>query len=116
MDVVILSIVVALAVILSVVATWRAQRSIGLTRSQKTAQVVLAWILPFIGAVGVIVMSIEPGEREKRAAGAGDPGVGAMSGSSTAEAGHHHGSHGHGHDAGHSGDGGGHGGDGGGGH
>jgi hypothetical protein len=115
MTIAILLSVVAAAVLLNVVATWKAHRSIGLTRSQKTAQTILAWIIPFFGAIAVIVVSTDPAERQKRAAAA-DPGADAFSGVGYFGGdGGHHGSHGHGSDSGHGGDGGGHG-DGGGGH
>ena len=67
MTIMIVSFVVAAAVFLNVVATWKAQAT-GLTRSQKTAQTILAWIIPFFGAIAVIVVSTDPAERQKRAA------------------------------------------------
>jgi hypothetical protein len=116
MTIAILLIVVAVAVFLNVVATWKVRQSSGLTRSQKTAQTILAWILPFFGAIAVIVISTDPAERQRRRTRveSGADGGGYFGG----DGGGHHGSHGHGHggDAGHGGDGGGHGGDGGGGH
>jgi hypothetical protein len=100
---------VAVMVLLNVVATWKAHRSIGLSRSQKTAQTILAWIIPFFGAIAVIVVSTDPAERQKRAAAA-DQGADALSGGGYYDGGgHYHGSHGHGGDSGHAGDGGGHG-------
>ena len=68
MTIMILSFVVAAAVFLNLVATWRAHQSTGLTSSQKTAQTILAWIIPFFDAITVIVVSTDPAERQKRAA------------------------------------------------
>jgi uncharacterized membrane protein YgcG len=114
MAIAILSFVVAVAVFLNVVATWKAHRYTGLTRAQKIAQTILAWIIPFFGAIAVIVVSTDPAERQKRAA-AVDPGAdGLIGGAYFGGDGGHHG--GHGGDSGHGGDGGGQGGDGGGGH
>jgi hypothetical protein len=68
MTIMILSFVVAAAVFLNVVATWKAHQASGLTSSQKTAQTILAWIIPFFDAIAVIVVSTDPAERQKRAA------------------------------------------------
>ena len=121
MAIVIILIVVAVLVPLNIVATWKAQRSIGLRRSQKTAQTILTWIVPFLGAIAVIVVSTHPRDRKNRPA-TPDPGADVLSGGGYfgGDGGGHYGSHGHGHghggDAGHGGDGGAASGDGGGGH
>jgi hypothetical protein len=114
----ILLIVVAEAVFLSIVATWTVRRSVALTRSQKAAQIVLAWVIPFLGATVVIGILTDPKDRERRRARVNTGGETDSSGGYFSGEGGHHGGHGHSHggDAGHGGDGGGHGGDGGGGH
>jgi hypothetical protein len=116
-EILILLVVVGAAVFLSIVATWMVRRSVALTRYQKAAQIILAWVIPFLGATAVIVILTDPKDRERRRArvnggGEVESGGGYFGGDGSG----HHGSHGHGGDAGHGGDGGGHGGDGGGGH
>jgi hypothetical protein len=118
MEIIILLVVVGAAVFLSIVATWMVRRSVALTRSQKAAQIILAWVIPFLGATAVIVILTDPKDRERRRARVNTGGEAESSGGYFGGEGGHHGGHGGGHggDAGHGGDGGGHGGDGGGGH
>lgn len=118
MEIVILLVVVGVAVFLSMVATWMVRRSVALTRLQKAAQIILAWVIPFLGATAVISILTDPKDRERRRRQAKmNSGAEAeSSGGYFGGEGGHHGGHGHGGDAGHGGDGGGHGGDGGGGH
>ena len=68
MEIVILSIIVSIAVFLSIVATWMVRRSVVLTRFQKGAQIVLVWIVPFLGAIAVISILTDPKERRRRQA------------------------------------------------
>jgi len=120
MEIAILIIIVGIAVFLSIVATWMVRRSVALTRAQKAAQIVLAWVIPFLGATAVIVILTDPKDRERRRARVNSGGEVESSGGYFGGEGGHHGGHGHSHggdgDAGHGGDGVGHGGDGGGGH
>jgi uncharacterized membrane protein YgcG len=112
---VILLIVVAVAVFLSVVATWMVRRSVALTGFQKVAQIVLAWVIPFLGAIAVISILTDPKDRERRRAKRGANEESAIGGDSDLIRYSDRGSHSHsGHDAFDGGGDGGHGGDGGG--
>jgi hypothetical protein len=113
MEVAIISIVVCLAVFLDVVATWMVRRSVALTRFQKGAQMVLVWMLPFVGAIVIISLLTDPEDRRRRQdrwvpndEGGSDGNVAKREADPHRE---HWGdsSHGHG-DGGHGGDGGGH--------
>ena len=115
MEFVILLIVVAVAVFLSVVATWMVRRSVALTGFQKVAQIVLAWVIPFLGAIAVISILTDPKDRERRRAKRGANEESAIGGDSDLIRYSDHGSHAHsGHDAFDGGGDGGHGGEGGG--
>jgi hypothetical protein len=111
MEIVILLIVVAVAVSLSVVATWMVRRSVVLSRFQTVAQLILIWVVPFVGASLAIVILTDPKDRERRRAQMSPGGEVESSGGYFGGDGGHHGGHGHSHggDAGHGGDGGGHG-------
>jgi hypothetical protein len=118
MEILVIFAIAGVAAFLSIVATWLVRRSVVLTRSQKAAQIILAWIIPFLGATAVIVILTDPKDRERRRPRVNTGGETESSGGYFGGEGGHHGGHGHSHggDAGHGGDGGGHGGDGGGGH
>jgi hypothetical protein len=109
MEIIILLVVVAAAVFFSIVATWMVRRSVALTGSQKAAQIILAWVIPFLGAPAVIVILTDPKDRERRRARVNAGGETEGSGGYFGGEGGHHGGHGHCGDAGHGGDGGGHG-------
>jgi hypothetical protein len=63
-----LLLIVAEAVFLSIIATWMVRRSVALTRSQKVARMILAWVIPFLGATVVIGILTDPKDRERRRA------------------------------------------------
>jgi hypothetical protein len=71
METVILVIVVGIAVLLSVVATWMVRRCGALSSFQKVAQIVLVWVVPLVGAIVVIAILTEPTDRRERIAESG---------------------------------------------
>lgn len=66
MEIAIILGVVGLAVFLNAVATWMVRRSVALTRFQKSAQMVLIWVVPFVGAILVISILTDPEDRARR--------------------------------------------------
>jgi hypothetical protein len=104
------SIALGLAVILSLVATKMLIRSDFESRFQKSVQMILIWVIPFIGAILVIAVLSQSRVRLTRPLNGSDGGNTWMPGmgpeSSSRESGHHS-DWGNGDHGGHGGDGGG---------